>query len=36
VSSALSQVRGYVLEDGRLHMGMQADSDILTWERVPA
>ena len=36
VSSALSQVRGYVLEDGRLHMSMQADSGILTWEPVPA
>ena len=35
VSSALSQVRGYVIEDGRLHMSMQVASGILTWEPVP-
>jgi heat shock protein HslJ len=35
VSSALSQVRGYVIEDGQLHMSMQVDSGILTWEPVP-
>ena len=34
VSTALSQVRGYLIKDGQLHMSLLADSGILTWEPV--
>ena len=34
VSRALTAVRGYLLQDGRLHLSLFADSDILTWEPV--
>ncbi|MGK2882557.1 MAG: META domain-containing protein [Mycobacterium sp.] len=32
VSSYLPFVRGYVLADDRLHMSLEADGAILTWE----
>ncbi|WP_374159044.1 META domain-containing protein [Mycobacterium sp. G7A2] len=32
VSRALTAVRSYVLQDGRLHLSLFADSGILTWE----
>ncbi|BBX53770.1 hypothetical protein GCM10009645_27840 [Mycolicibacterium poriferae] len=34
VSRALTAVRGYLLQDGRLHLSLFADSGILTWEPV--
>lgn len=33
VSLALSQVRGYIYKDERLHLSKQADGGILSWER---
>lgn len=35
VSSALVNVRGYRVIDGRLHMSLLADGGILDWERQP-
>ena len=32
VTTALGQVRSYLLADGRLHMSLLADSGILHWE----
>ena len=32
VSTALSQVRSYLIKDGLLHMSLMADAGILTWE----
>ncbi len=32
VSTALTNVRGYLIKDGRLHMSLLADAGILTWE----
>lgn len=32
VSRALTAVRSYVLQDGRLHLSLFANSGILTWE----
>ena len=32
VSRALTAVRSYLLQDGRLHLSLFADSGILTWE----
>jgi heat shock protein HslJ len=34
VSRALTAVRGYLLQNGRLHLSLFADSGILTWEPV--
>lgn len=35
VSAALGQVRGYLVENDRLHLNLLADSGILTWEPIP-
>ncbi len=32
VSTALSNVRGYLIKEGQLHMSLLADGGILTWE----
>lgn len=32
VSTSLSWVRGYLVQDGRLHLSLLADAGILTWE----
>ncbi|WP_425005702.1 META domain-containing protein [Mycolicibacterium sp. S3B2] len=34
VSRALTAVRSYLLQDGRLHLSLFADSGILTWEPI--
>jgi heat shock protein HslJ len=32
VSTALANVRGYLIKDGQLHMSLLADAGLLTWE----
>ena len=34
VSTALAGVRTYLIEEGRLHLSLLADSGILTWEPI--
>ncbi|MGB0435594.1 MAG: META domain-containing protein [Mycobacterium sp.] len=34
VSTALAGVRTYLIEDGRLHLSLLADSGILTWQPI--
>jgi heat shock protein HslJ len=36
VSTALPLVRGYLIKDDRLHMSLQADGGVLTWEPMPS
>ena len=33
VSTALGDVRGYLIKDRQLHMSLMADAGILTWDR---
>lgn len=33
VSTALGDVRGYLIKDQQLHMSLMADAGILTWDR---
>lgn len=35
VSTLLPFVRGYVIEEDRLHLSLEADGGILTWEQKP-
>jgi len=35
VAAALSQVRGYLISDGKLHLSLAADSGVMHWRPTP-